>query len=122
MSTRTKILSDGPPNLTDSDNDSESDVESKSGKCSPDNSESDDETFQSDEESIPSLHEQDLPDEEVTKPDKKEKEKVPKTSEELRIEANNLFSKGDHKLAIEKYEEAIKTGKISLEDKVKCYR
>ena len=124
MSSKAKNF-DGPPNLTDSDNDSDSDTESKGDKFSPDNSESDDETFQSDEESIPSLHEQELPDQDPvdTNQDKdKMKAKVVKTSEELRTEGNNLFSKGDHKLAIEKYEDAIKTGKISPDDKVKCYR
>ena len=123
MSSKAKNF-DGPPNLTDSDNDSDSDSESKGDKFSLDNSESDDETFQSDEESIPSLHEQELPDQDPvdTNQDKdKVKAKVVKTSEELRTEGNNLFSKGDHKLAIEKYEDAIKTGKISPEDKVKCY-
>ena len=44
---------DGPPNLTDSDYDSDSDTESKGDKFSSDNSESD-------EESIPNLHEQEL--------------------------------------------------------------
>ena len=111
---------DVPPNLTDSDNDSDSDTESKGDKFSPDNSESDDETFQSDEESIPSLHEQELPDQDPVDTNQ-DKAKVVKTSEELRIEANKLFSKGVHTLAIEKYEDAIKTGKISPEDKVKCY-
>ena len=95
--------------MTDFDNDSDSDTESKGDKFSPDNSESDDETFQSDEESIPSLHEQELPDQDPVDT------KVVKTSEELRTEGNNLFSKGDHTLAIVKYEDAIKTGKISPE-------
>ena len=112
---------DVPPNLTDFDNDSDSDTESKGDKFSPDNSESDDETFQSDEESIPSLHDEELPDQDPVDTNQ-DKAKVVKTSEELRTEGNNLFSKGDHKLAIEKYEDAIKTGKISPDDKVKCYR
>ena len=112
MSSKAKNF-DGPPNLTDSDNDSDSDTESKGDKFSPDNSESD-------EESIPSLHEQELDQDPVDT--NQDKAKVVKTSEELRTEGNNLFSKGDHTLAIEKYEDAIKTGKISPDDKVKCYR
>ena len=62
---------DGPPNLTDSDYDSDSDTESKGDKFSPDNSESD-------KESIPSLHEQELPEQDPVDTNQ-DKAKVVKT-------------------------------------------
>ena len=40
----------------------------------------------------------------------------------LREEGNELFNKGKYQPAIQKYEEAVRSGRCSVEEKVKCWR
>ena len=104
------------PNLTDSDleeeesddndgdNDNNQNVNGSDADASSEEEES--EMFQSDEDSNPSVVE----------------EEVAVSADDLRKEGNKVFGDGNYTLAIQKYQEAINTGKCSLEDKVKCYR
>ena len=41
---------------------------------------------------------------------------------DLREEGNLLFNQGKYQQAIQKYEEAVRSGRCGLEDKVKCLR
>ena len=40
----------------------------------------------------------------------------------LREEGNDLYNKGKYQPAIQKYEEAVRSGRCSVEEKVKCWR
>ena len=41
---------------------------------------------------------------------------------DMREEGNELFKQGKYMLAIQKYEEAVKSARCSQEDKAKCWR
>ena len=57
-------------------------------------------------------------------PTSQESEATPPAQSErdLREEGNNLFKQGNYQQAIQKYEEAVRSGRCGLEDKVKCWR
>ena len=65
-------------------------------------------------ESEPTSQESEVPSLEATNKARQESD--------LRELGNKLFKEGKYQPAIQKYEEAVKSGRCSLEDKVKCYR
>ena len=57
-------------------------------------------------------------------PTSQESEATPPAQSErdLRTEGNELFKEGNYQQAIQKYEEAVRSGRCSVDDKVKCWR
>ena len=47
---------------------------------------------------------------------------VERAERSLREEGNELYNKGKYQPAIQKYEEAVRSGRCSVEEKVKCWR